>query len=266
MKIITVNVNGIRAAEKKGFFEWLKKENADVVCLQEIKAQECQLDERFYPKEYHCNYHPADKKGYSGTAIFSKKKPNLVIKKTDWEYMDFEGRIIQANFTSQEGDKKSDDFSVVSIYIHSGSSKQERQDLKMEFLTQRFMPYLKQLKADNKKVIFCGDINIVHQKRDIKNFIANKNRSGCLPEERAYLDELFNEVGFIDSFREVNQEDEQYTWWSNRGQAWENNTGWRIDYQILTPNLKGIVKNASIYKDQRFSDHAPLILEYDDKF
>lgn len=253
MKIITVNVNGIRAAEKKGFFNWLKKENANVVCLQEIKAQEDQLDERFYPKEYHCYYHPAEKKGYSGVAIFSKKKPNLVIKKTNWEDMNFEGRIIQADFS---------DFSVVSIYIHSGSSKQERQDLKMEFLTQRFMPYLKQLKTQNKKIIFCGDVNIVHQKRDIKNFTGNKNRSGCLPEERAYLDELFNEVGFVDGFREVNNEDEQYTWWSNRGQAWANNTGWRIDYQILTPNLKGIVKNTSIYKDQRFSDHAPLILEY----
>ncbi|SFV68576.1 Exodeoxyribonuclease III [hydrothermal vent metagenome] len=253
MKIITVNVNGIRAAEKKGFFAWLKKENADVVCLQEIKAQEDQLDERFYPKEYFCYYHPAEKKGYSGTAIFSKQKPSLVIKESPWADINFEGRMIEADFK---------DFSVISIYIHSGSAKQERQDLKMEFLTQRFKPYLEELKASNKKVILCGDVNIVHQKRDIKNFNGNKNRSGCLPEERAYLDELFNEVGFVDGFREVNQQEEQYTWWSNRGQAWANNTGWRIDYQILTPNLKGTVKNASIYKDERFSDHAPLIMEY----
>jgi len=254
MKIITVNVNGIRAAEKKGFFAWLKKENADVVCLQEIKAQEDQLDERFYPKEYFCYYHPAEKKGYSGTAIFSKQKPSLVIKESPWADINFEGRMIEADFK---------DFSVISIYIHSGSAKQERQDLKMEFLTQRFKPYLEELKASNKKVILCGDVNIVHQKRDIKNFNGNKNRSGCLPEERAYLDELFNEVGFVDGFREVNQQEEQYTWWSNRGQAWANNTGWRIDYQILTPNLKGTVKNASIYKDERFSDHAPLVLNYE---
>ncbi|KAA0443643.1 MAG: exodeoxyribonuclease III [Candidatus Thioglobus sp.] len=253
MKIITANVNGIRAAEKKGFFAWLKKENADVICLQEIKAQEEQLDERFYPSEYHCYYHPAEKKGYSGTAIFSKKKPLSVSKKTGWKEMDSEGRMILAEF---------DNFSIASIYIYSGSSKPERQDLKMRFLSKKFMPYLQQLKKADNKIIFCGDVNIVHQKRDIKNFTGNKNRSGCLPEERAYLDKLFQQIGFVDGFREVNQESEQYTWWSNRGQAWANNTGWRIDYQILSPNLKGSVKNAQIYKAERFSDHAPLILQY----
>ncbi len=252
MKIITTNVNGVRAAEKKGFFDWLQTEDADVVCLQEIKAQEDQLDERFYPKNYHCYYQPAEKKGYSGTAIFSKIKPNK-ISISPWDDINFEGRFIQADF---------DDLSVVSLYIHSGSSKQERQDLKMEFLTQRFMPHLESIQASGQKIIFCGDVNIVHTRRDIKNFTGNKNRSGCLPEERAYLDTLFNDMGFVDAFREVNDEDEQYTWWSNRGQAWANNTGWRIDYQILSPNLKGTVKTTSIYKAQRFSDHAPLIMEY----
>ncbi|SMN16474.1 Exodeoxyribonuclease III [uncultured Candidatus Thioglobus sp.] len=253
MKIITINVNGIRAAEKKGLFDWLENEKADVVCLQEIKAQEDQLDERFYPKNLHCFYQPAEKKGYSGTAIFSKQKPIKVSKKSPWDDINFEGRFIQADF---EG------FSVISIYIHSGSAKQERQDLKMEFLTQRFMPYLKALKADGRKVIICGDVNIVHQERDIKNWKANQKNSGCLPEERAWLDELFFEVGFIDGFREVNQDDLQYTWWSNRGQARANNVGWRIDYQILSPNLKGTVKDAHVYKDSWFSDHAPLIMEY----
>jgi exodeoxyribonuclease-3 len=252
MKIITINVNGIRAAEKKGLFEWLDKENADVVCLQEIKAQEDQLDERFYPKQYHCYYQPAEKKGYSGTAIFSKVKPNKV-SISPWDDINFEGRFIQAHF---------DDFDVVSLYVHSGSAKEERQALKMEFLSQRFLPYLQDLSNTGRKRIFCGDVNIVHQKRDIKNFNGNKNRSGCLPEERAYLDVLFNEMKFSDAFREVNQEDEQYTWWSNRGQAWANNTGWRIDYQILTPNLKGLVQEATIYKAQRFSDHAPLSITY----
>ncbi|SMN00315.1 Exodeoxyribonuclease III [uncultured Candidatus Thioglobus sp.] len=253
MKIITANVNGIRAAEKKGFFTWLKNTDADVVCLQEIKAQEDQLDARFYPDEYHCFYQPAQKKGYSGTAIFSKQKPIKVIKQSPWEDINFEGRFIQVDF---------EDLSVISIYIHSGSAKQERQDLKMEFLTERFMPYLKQLKADGRQVIICGDVNIVHQQRDIKNWKANQKNSGCLPEERAWLDALFFKVGFIDGFREVNQEDAQYTWWSNRGQARANNVGWRIDYQILTPNLKGTVKNASVYKENWFSDHAPLIIEY----
>jgi exodeoxyribonuclease-3 len=252
-RIITANVNGIRAAERKGFFDWIKTQNADVVCLQEIKAQEYQLDERFYPKEYHCYYQPAEKKGYSGTAIFTKQAPIQVIKESPWAYINFEGRFIQADFK---------DLSVISIYIHSGSAKQERQDLKMAFLTERFMPYLQELKASGRKVIICGDVNIVHQERDIKNWKANQKNSGCLPEERAWLDELFFEVGFIDGFREVNQEDGQYTWWSNRGQAWANNVGWRIDYQILTPNLKGTVKSVSIYKDERFSDHAPLIMDY----
>ncbi len=253
MRIITINVNGIRSAEKKGFFDWLKIQDADVVCLQEIKAQESQLDERFYPEKYHCHYQSAEKKGYSGTAIFSKQTPVKIIKSSPWQDINFEGRFIQAHFK---------DFSVISIYIHSGSAKQKRQDLKMEFLTQRFMPYLKKLKASGDKVIICGDVNIVHQKRDIKNWEANQKNSGCLPEERAWLDELFFEVGFIDGFRELNQESNQYTWWSNRAQAWANNVGWRIDYQILTPNLKGVAKNAHIYKEQRFSDHAPLIMEY----
>ncbi|MBE8190328.1 MAG: exodeoxyribonuclease III [Candidatus Thioglobus sp.] len=252
MRIITINVNGIRAAEKKGFFNWLKIQAADVVCLQEIKAQEQQLDEKFYPKNYHCFYQPAEKKGYSGTAIFSKIKPNK-IRLSPWKDINFEGRFLQADF---------DNLSVVSIYIHSGSSKQQRQDLKMEFLSQRFLPYLKKIKQKKQKIIFCGDLNIVHKRRDIKNFSGNKNRSGCLPEERAYLDILFDELGFIDGFREVNDENEQYTWWSNRGQAWANNTGWRIDYQLLSPNLKGLVKSATIYKAQRFSDHAPLLMSY----
>lgn len=252
-RIITANVNGIRAAEKKGFFNWLKIQDADVVCLQEIKAQEDQLDKRFYPREHHCYYQPAEKKGYSGVGIFCKQTPVQIIKQSPWDDINFEGRFIQADFK---------DFSIISIYIHSGSAKQQRQDLKMAFLTQRFMPYLKALSKSGKRVIICGDVNIVHQKRDIKNWQANQKNSGCLPEERAWLDELFFEVGFIDGFREVNDENHQYTWWSNRGQAWANNVGWRIDYQILTPSLKGSVKNAHIYKSQRFSDHAPLIMEY----
>jgi exodeoxyribonuclease-3 len=252
-RIITANVNGIRAAERKGFFEWMATQNADVVCVQEIKAQEDQLDEKFYPKNRHTYYQPAQRKGYSGTGLYCKQKPDQVIF-SPWADFDFEGRFIQADFGK---------LSVISIYIPSGSAKQERQDYKMAFMVERFLPYLQALQQNGRDYIICGDLNIVHKKIDIKNFNANKNRSGCLPEERAWLDELFTKTGYIDAFRAVNQQPHQYTWWSNRGQAWDNNTGWRIDYQILSKNLKGKVKVASVYKDTRFSDHSPLIIDYD---
>lgn len=251
-RIITANVNGIRAAERKGFFDWMKTQNADVVCVQEIKAQEDQLDDKFYPKGIHTYYKPAERKGYSGTGLYCKDKPDRVIF-SPWEDIDFEGRFIQADFRN---------LSVISIYIPSGSSKQERQDYKMNFIIERFMPYLKKLQEDGRQYIVCGDINIVHKEIDIKNFASNKNRSGCLPEERAWMEQLFTEAKFIDAFREVNQEKHQYTWWSNRGQAWANNTGWRIDYQILSANLKDTPQRVEIYKNERFSDHSPLIIDY----
>jgi len=251
-RIITANVNGIRAAERKGFFAWMKTQNADVVCVQEIKAQEDQLDDKFYPKGMHTYYKPAERKGYSGTGLYCKYKPDRVIF-SPWEDIDFEGRFIRADFRN---------LSVISIYIPSGSSKQERQDYKMNFMIERFMPYLKKLQEDGRQYIVCGDINIVHKEIDIKNFASNKNRSGCLPEERAWMEQLFTEAKFIDAFREVNQEKHQYTWWSNRGQAWANNTGWRIDYQILSANLKDTPQRVEIYKNERFSDHSPLIIDY----
>jgi len=251
-RIITANVNGIRAAERKGFFAWMKTQNADVVCVQEIKAQEDQLDDKFYPKGMHTYYKPAERKGYSGTGLYCKYKPDRVIF-SPWEDIDFEGRFIRADFRN---------LSVISIYIPSGSSKQERQDYKMNFMIERFMPYLKKLQEDGRQYIVCGDINIVHKEIDIKNFASNKNHSGCLPEERAWMEQLFTEAKFIDAFREVNQEKHQYTWWSNRGQAWANNTGWRIDYQILSANLKDTPQRVEIYKNERFSDHSPLIIDY----
>ena len=230
----------------------MKTQNADVVCVQEIKAQEDQLDDKFYPKGIHTYYKPAERKGYSGTGLYCKDKPDRVIF-SPWEDIDFEGRFIQADFRN---------LSVISIYIPSGSSKQERQDYKMNFMIERFMPYLKKLQEDGRQYIVCGDINIVHKEIDIKNFASNKNHSGCLPEERAWMEQLFTEAKFIDAFREVNQEKHQYTWWSNRGQAWANNTGWRIDYQILSANLKDTPQRVEIYKNERFSDHSPLIIDY----
>ncbi len=252
MRIITINVNGIRAAERKGLFSWLKTKNADVVCLQEIKAQEDQLDEKFYPEGMNNDYHSAERKGYSGTGLYCKTKPDKV-SYSPWEDMNSEGRIIQADFG---------DLSVISIYLPSGSSKEERQAFKMEFITERFLPHLRKLQKDGRKYIICGDWNIAHKKIDLKNWRPNQKNSGFLPEEREWLDTLYDDVGFIDSFREINQKEFQYTWWSNRGQAWANNTGWRLDYQVVSSNLAGLARSCEIYKEERFSDHAPLIMDY----
>jgi exodeoxyribonuclease III len=260
MKIISANVNGIRAAYKKGFFEWLSLIDADIVCIQETKAQEHQLDNTmYYPDNYHCSYFDAEKKGYSGVAIFSKIKPNKIIRGfgDDLEDMDAEGRYIQADFIINGLP-----LSVASIYVPSGSSKEERQQVKFSFM-ERYSRVLKSLRRKRRDYILCGDWNIVHKEIDIKNWKSNQKNSGCLPEERAWLDQLFGPLGFVDAFRVVNQEKDQYTWWSNRGQAWANNVGWRIDYQVVTPNLKERIKSASIYKEERFSDHAPLIMDYE---
>ncbi len=254
MRVISVNVNGIRAAGRKGFFEWLAQQNADVVCVQETKAQLSELDEEVYCLPgYHCFYHDAVRKGYSGVAIYSRKKPKKVTTGLGWDIADEEGRYIQADF---------DDVSVASIYLPSGSSKEERQLIKFDFMDE-YIKILKRIKRNKRAMVICGDWNIVHKEIDIKNFKSNQKNSGCLPEERQWLDDLFTTVGFVDAFREVNQEADQYTWWSNRGQAWAKNVGWRIDYQVLSPSFTAKVTGASIYKDQRFSDHAPLIIDYD---
>lgn len=254
MRIITVNVNGIRAAARKGFFDWLKKQKADVVCIQETKAQIHQLEEDpiYFPKGYHCYYVDAVKKGYSGVAVFSKQKPTKVTRKYGDEEFDNEGRYLELQF---------DELAVVSLYAPSGSSSEERQQAKFRFM-HTFMQHLKNLKRRKKNYIICGDWNIAHKEIDLKNWRGNKKNSGFLPEERVWLDTLFDEVGYIDVFREVNQAENQYTWWSNRGQSWAKNVGWRIDYHIASPKLNNTAKKASIYKDERFSDHAPLIIDY----
>jgi exodeoxyribonuclease-3 len=260
MKIITANVNGIRSAEKKGFFEWLKKQKADVICIQETKAQEDQLHpEDFYPRDYHCYFFDAQKKGYSGVAIYSRQEPDRVITGLGdgFEDMDAEGRYIQVDFDNSPFGK----LSVVSLYLPSGSAKEERQQVKFSFM-ERFTKTLQAMRRKRREYIICGDWNIVHKEIDIKNWKSNQKNSGCLPEERAWLDKLFGPMGYVDAFRVVNKKDEQYTWWSNRGQAWAKNVGWRIDYQVITPGLADFVKKALIYKEQRFSDHAPLIIEY----
>lgn len=254
MRIITANVNGIRAAARKGFFDWLEKQQADVVCIQETKAQFEQLqDPIFCPDGYHCYYHDAEKKGYSGVALYCRHEPDEIIHGMGNEEFDAEGRYIEARFGN---------LSVVSLYMPSGSSSEIRQEAKYRCM-DHMMNMLTEMKASGREYIIGGDWNIAHKNEDIRNWRGNQKNSGFLPEERAWLDTLFDEMGFVDAFRELAQQEHQYTWWSNRGQAWANNVGWRIDYHVLTPNLKGKVMTTEIYKDERFSDHAPLIIDYD---
>ncbi|MGI9228320.1 MAG: exodeoxyribonuclease III [Gammaproteobacteria bacterium] len=253
MKIISININGIRAGHRKGFFNWLSKQKADVVCMQEIKAQPDQLvDDILEPAGYHAFFNSAEKKGYSGVAIYARQKPDKVITQLGWKQADQEGRFLQADFGK---------LSVVSVYLPSGTSGDERQAVKYNFM-ERFEEVMKKMRRRKREFILCGDWNIAHKKIDIKNWRGNQKNSGFLPEERAWMDKVFGEMKMVDAFRQVNQQEEQYTWWSNRGQAWAKNVGWRIDYQVITPGLSGRVKSAAIYKKERFSDHAPLIIEY----
>ena len=257
MRIITLNANGIRSASRKGFFAWMEKQNADIVCIQETKAQEHQLeDPLFKPTPYFSYYVDAQKAGYSGVALYARKKPDQVIRGLGWPDMDAEGRYVEAIFGN---------LSVVSIYIPSGSSSEERQTIKFSFL-ERFLPFLKACKASGRNYIFCGDWNIAHKPIDLKNWRSNQKNSGFLPEERAWLDEVFDQEGWIDAFRALNPNEDEYTWWSNRGQAWAKNVGWRIDYQVVSPGLASSLRATSIYKEERFSDHAPLTIDYDIDF
>ncbi|MBI3562060.1 MAG: exodeoxyribonuclease III [Gammaproteobacteria bacterium] len=252
MRIISCNVNGVRSAEKKGFFTWLARQRADVVCLQETKAQEAQLHAGFYPQGYHCYYFDAQKKGYSGVALYSKVKPDAISRGLGWERADNEGRYIQADFGQ---------LSVASFYLPSGSASEERHQAKLKFMEQ-LMEVLTSMRRKKREYIICGDWNTVHREIDIKNFKGNQKNSGCTPAERQWIDDLFNKGGWVDAFREVDARAEQYTWWSNRGEARAKNVGWRIDYQIITPGLKATVRKAAIYKEQWFSDHAPLSIDY----
>ena len=254
MKVISFNANGIRAAARKGFYEWLQSQNADFVCVQETKAQihQLQIDPIFFPQDYHCDYFDAIKKGYSGVAIYARKKPVRIQKGIGYGYCDDEGRYIQFDYAN---------LSVISLYLPSGTSGDGRQAVKYDFLA-RFAEHMLELKASGRELIICGDYNIAHKKIDLKNWRGNQKNSGFLPEERAWLDQVFGPMGFIDAFRVHNQQEEQYTWWSNRRQAWEKNVGWRIDYQVITPGLANAVIETSIYRDIKFSDHAPLLIEY----
>ena len=258
MKVISFNANGIRAAARKGFYEWLQAQNPDFVCIQETKAQIDQLtpDPMYFPDGYHCDYFDAVKKGYSGVAIYARQKPLKISKGFGLNYCDEEGRYIQFDYPN---------LSVISLYLPSGTSGDGRQAVKYEFL-EHFAKHLTALKSAGRELIICGDYNIAHKNIDIKNWRGNQKNSGFLPEERAWLDQLFGPMGFVDAFRLQNKDAEQYTWWSNRGQAWEKNVGWRIDYQVITPGLADAVANVGIYRDTKFSDHAPVLIDYQGAF
>ena len=254
MRIISANLNGVRSAARRGFFDWMCAQDAAVVCLQETKAQRHQLEDAvFHPDGWHNFYHDATKPGYSGVALYSRFEPDEVISGIGWPDVDAEGRWIEARFGK---------LSVVSLYMQSGSSSEARQKIKFEFM-ERFLPHLRSLRRKRREYVICGDWNIAHREIDLKNWRGNRKNSGFLPEERAWMDALFDDAGFVDAFRVVEPGADQYTWWSNRGQAWAKNVGWRIDYQVITPGLKDRVQHAAIYKDQRFSDHAPLLIDYD---
>jgi exodeoxyribonuclease III len=253
MRIITINLNGIRAAASRGFFRWMQRQQADIVCVQELRAKVEQMTPSMLaPKGYHGYFHEAEKKGYSGVGLYCKRQPDRLRIGLGWPDMDAEGRYIQADFGT---------LSVASVYMPSGSSGEVRQAAKFSFL-ERFMPFLKAVRGDGREYVFCGDWNIAHKQIDLKNWRGNQKNSGFLPEERAWMDAVFNDVGLVDMFRVLNAKPEQYTWWSNRGQAWAKNVGWRIDYQIATPQLATTAAAELIYKRKRFSDHAPLTIDY----
>ena len=254
MRVITFNVNGIRSAERKGFARWLARvEPWDIVCLQEIRAHEADVPRCLRaPRRSTAAFHCAEKRGYAGVSLYTKQPATFSTGFGHREF-DAEGRYVQADFA---------DLSVISVYMPSGSSGPHRQASKFRFL-DAFLPHLVQLRRAGREVIVCGDLNIAHQPIDLRNWRSNQKNSGFLPEERAWLTRVFDEIGFVDVFRRLDARPHQYTWWSNRGQAWANNVGWRIDYQIATPGIAARARAASIYTNRRFSDHAPLIVDYD---
>lgn len=256
MRIITVNLNGIRSAARRGFFQWVTRQRADVVCVQEVKALAADLTpEMWQPGRFSGFFHFAQKKGYSGVGLYCRRKPDRIVEGIGIPDIDGEGRYLQADWGR---------LSIVSVYLPSGSSGPHRQAMKFRFMDE-FLPHLRKLRRSDREVLLCGDWNIAHREIDLKNWRGNRKNSGFLPEERAWLTRVFDEFGWVDVYRTLHPTTTgaAYTWWSNRGQAWAKNVGWRIDYQIATPGLAATARRTAIYKARRFSDHAPLTIDYD---
>ena len=254
MKVITCNVNGIRSATSKGIWAWLADQGADFICLQEVRAKLGDLPAEASALEgYDVHFHLAERPGYSGVAIYARSKPENVTMDMGLASLQSEGRYLQLDYPN---------LSIISIYFPSGSASQERQYIKYDML-DHLTHMLEGFRRNKRHFIICGDWNIAHREIDLKNWRGNKKNSGFLPLERAWMDSVLGRLGYVDAFRVVNQEADQYTWWSNRGAAYENNVGWRIDYQIVSPELGLKVRSAEIYTKVRFSDHAPLIIDYD---
>jgi exodeoxyribonuclease-3 len=261
LRVISANLNGIRSASSKGFFQWLEEQKATVVGVQEVKAQHEHVDGVFCSAgSLKGHFHYALKKGYSGVGMYTRETPSEVITGVGVQEFDDEGRWVEARF-----DRPGRKLSIISCYFPSGSSGEERQQAKYRFLDAIY-PHLLALKAE-REFILVGDVNVAHKEIDLKNWKGNRKNSGFLPEERAWMSKLFDEAGLVDVYRQLKPDatDESYTWWSNRGQAWAKNVGWRLDYQIATPNLARTACAASIHKASRFSDHAPLTIDYDNE-
>jgi exodeoxyribonuclease-3 len=254
MRIITCNVNGIRAAHAKGFTDWMRRQKADVVCLQEIKAQEADLPRALLaPRGLHAFFHPAEKRGYSGVAIYSRKEPDQVTLGLGVKEIDAQGRFLQADFGA---------LSVISIYMPSGTMGEEAQKRKYAFM-DRFLPRLAEMRRCGREFVICGDWNIAHREIDVKNWKSNQKMTGFLPEERAWLTKVFEAHGFVDVFRALDPRPDRFTWWVQWGNARERNVGWRIDYQIATPGIAALARKAGIYTRAVFSDHAPVVVDYE---
>jgi exodeoxyribonuclease-3 len=256
-RLVTLNLNGIRSAVNKGLLPWVESVRADCMGVQEIKAQAADLHGRFeHIDGLKGHFHFAQKKGYSGVGVYARKEPSDVVIGFGVPEFDDEGRYVETRF-----DTPRRRLSIISCYFPSGSSGEERQQAKFRFLEVVY-PHLEKLKAE-REFILVGDINIAHKEIDLKNWRGNQKNSGFLPEERAWMSKCLEQLGVVDVFRKLNPHPEQYTWWSNRGQAWAKNVGWRLDYHLATPALAEHARKEQIYLEQRFSDHAPLIIDYD---
>jgi exodeoxyribonuclease-3 len=259
MRFITANLNGIRSAASKGFFDWLPQQQADAVGVQELKAQQEHVDGIFCSAgKLNGHFHYAEKKGYSGVGLYTAEQPSDVITGLGLSEFDIEGRWIEKRF-----DKPGRKLSLISCYFPSGSSGEERQQVKFRFLAALY-PHLMALKAE-REFILVADVNIAHKEIDLKNWKGNLKNSGFLPKERAWMTQLVDPAqgGLIDVFRILNDKPDQYTWWSNRGQAYANNVGWRLDYHLATPGIAALARREQVYTETKFSDHAPLTVDYD---